>query len=341
MSMLEEVRKKQPTVITVLGGGSWATAIIKILTENQVKVRWWLRRKIDADYIKKYHHNPNYLDGVRINPSKVKTFYRMNDALQGSSIVVLAIPAVFVPEMLQSLNRSHFEGKKVVSGIKGMIQGENLLVTDWLEKAFGIPQSRLCVIAGPCHAEEVALEKQSFLTIASSNYACAEEVAQLMTCRFIRSHAIGDLFGIEYCAVMKNIIALACGIAHGLHYGDNFQAVLVSNAMQEIQRFVDAVYPTTHRDLSGSGYLGDLLVTAYSQFSRNRTFGNMIGRGYSVKAIQMEMNMIAEGYYAVRSIVAMNQHYQVHMPITQAVYQILYENAPPKDTFQQLIEALY
>ncbi|MFC0184955.1 glycerol-3-phosphate dehydrogenase (NAD(P)+) [Pseudarcicella hirudinis] len=329
MTDIIEIKKKLPTQIAVLGGGSWATAIIKILSENNVKIKWWLRRKTDVDFIKKYNHNPSYLTDAPLNPRKVKAYHKMNDALNGVEYIILAVPAAFVPDALKNLNRRHFQDKRVVSAIKGMIPNENLLVTDWIEKEFGVPQTNLCVIAGPCHAEEVALEKQSYLTIASPSKACAEDFASLLNCRYLQAHAILDLYGVEYCAVIKNIIALACGITHGLGYGDNFQAVMVSNAMQEIHRFLDAVYPETKRDLHSSGYLGDLLVTAYSQFSRNRTFGNMIGRGYSVKSAQMEMNMVAEGYYAVKSIHQINERYGVEMPIIKAVYNILYEKAAP------------
>ncbi len=219
-------------------------------------------------------------------------------------------------------------GKSIISAIKGMIPEKNQLITDWAEQEFGVPSGRIAVIAGPCHAEEVALEKQSYLTIASQNLDFASEVAQFMNGRFVQTSALDDIYGVEYCAVMKNIIALACGITHGLGYGDNFQAVLVSNAMQEIRRFVDRVYPM-QRDLSASAYLGDLLVTAYSPFSRNRTFGHLIGRGYSVQSAQMEMNMIAEGYYAVKSIHEINQQYNVLMPIMEMVYTVLYEKTSP------------
>jgi len=210
-----------------------------------------------------------------------------------------------------------------------MIPEENLLVTDWIEREFNLPIGQTCVIAGPCHAEEVALEKQSYLTIASPSLDVAQSFANLLNCRFLQANAIEDLYGVEYCAVIKNIIAMACGITRGLGFGDNFQAVLVSNAMQEIKIFLDAVYPKTNRDLNNSGYLGDLLVTAYSQFSRNRTFGNMIGRGYSVKSAQIEMNMIAEGYYAVRSIYLISKQHQIKLPIIDAVYHIVYEKANP------------
>jgi glycerol-3-phosphate dehydrogenase (NAD(P)+) len=329
MTEIPSFKKNLPTQIAVLGGGSWATAIIKILTENNVRVKWWLRRKSDVDFIKKYNHNPSYLTDAPLNPRKVKAYYKMYDALQGVDYVVLAVPAAFVPDALKNLTRNNFAGKKVISAIKGMIPEENMLVTDWMEKVFGVPLTQMCVIAGPCHAEEVAQEKQSYLTIGSPNIQLAQDFANLMTCRYIQANPVADLYGVEYCAVIKNIIAIACGITHGLGFGDNFQAVMVSNAMQEIKRFLDIVYPQANRDLHSSGYLGDLLVTAYSQFSRNRTFGNMIGRGYSVKSAQIEMNMVAEGYYAVKSIHKINEIHDVEMPIIDAVYRILYEKANP------------
>ncbi len=329
MTSLEELKKKIPTQIAVIGGGSWATALVKILSENQVKIKWWIRRKADVDFIRKYNHNPSYLTDVAINPRKVKTYNKMSEALNGVEYIILAIPAAFIPVTLKDLNKKHFEGKKVVSAIKGMIPEENLLVTDWITREFNLPIGQTCVIAGPCHAEEVALEKQSYLTIASPNIDVAKSFANLLNCRFLQANAIADLYGVEYCAVIKNIIAIACGITRGLGFGDNFQAVLVSNAMQEIKIFLDEIYPKENRDLNNSGYLGDLLVTAYSQFSRNRTFGNMIGKGYSVKSAQMEMNMIAEGYYAVRSIYLIAKQHQIKLPIIDAVYHIVYEKTNP------------
>jgi glycerol-3-phosphate dehydrogenase (NAD(P)+) len=320
--------KPLPTQIAIIGSGSWATAIIKILAENSVKITWWIRNKKDADYIKKYYHNPRYLTDIQVNPRKVKTTTSIQTAIKNAEYVILAMPSAFLVDILRPLNKSHFEGKKVVSAIKGMIPEKNMLVTDWLESQFGVPQKNMCVIAGPCHAEEIALEKQSYVTIASADLKIAQHFASLMSCRYVKSNAIADIDGVEYCAIMKNIVAMACGITHGLGYGDNFQAVLVSNAMEEIKRFLDAISPN-HRELYGSGYLGDLLVTSYSKFSRNRSFGNMVGRGYSIKSAQIEMNMIAEGYYAVKSIWEVNKKYQVDLPIISAVYRILYEKISP------------
>lgn len=312
----------------MIGGGSWATALIKILSEGNVNIRWWLRSEADADHIKRFHHNKSYLSDVQINPRKVKVCTKLREAIRDADYIILAVPAAFIADALDGLKPQHFMGKSVISAIKGMIPTSNQLVTDWAEATYDVPGSKICCIAGPCHAEEVALEKQSYLTIASRGTECAQTVSDLLTCRFVQASPLNDLYGVEYSAVMKNIIALACGITHGLGYGDNFQAVLVSNAMQEIRRFVDAVYPM-QRDLSRSAYLGDLLVTSYSPFSRNRTFGNLIGRGYTIQSAQMEMNMIAEGYYAVRSIHALNQQHQVQLPITEAVYRVLYEGASP------------
>lgn len=319
----------------MIGGGSWATALVKILSEGNVSIRWWLRSQADAEHIKRFHHNKSYLSDVQINPRKVKVCTKIREAIRDADYVILAVPAAFIADALKGLKAAHFEGKGVISAIKGMIPTSNQLVTDWVSEVYDVPSGKICCIAGPCHAEEVALEKQSYLTIASAGTHCAEEVAQLLTCRFVQASPLNDLYGVEYSAVMKNIIALACGITHGLGYGDNFQAVLVSNAMQEIRRFVDATYPM-QRDLSRSAYLGDLLVTSYSPFSRNRTFGHLIGRGYTIQSAQMEMNMIAEGYYAVRSIHAINQEYNVSLPITEAVYRILYEGASPASEMADL-----
>ena len=314
--------------IAVIGGGSWATALVKILSENKSEIHWWMRQHDDVKHLLQYRHNPRYLSGVSFDLNYVKPSVDLAAVVQASDWVILAVPGAFVQNAIASLPKTAFEGKVMVSAIKGMIPHENCLITDYLEKHYNVPASHQCVIAGPCHAEEVALEKQSYLTIGSHDLGNATRFCELLRNRYVKANPLDDIDGIEYCAVMKNIIALACGIAHGLGFGDNFQAVMVSNAMDEIERFLTAVMPQ-HRNLVGSAYLGDLLVTAYSQFSRNRTFGNMIGRGYSVKSAQFEMNMVAEGYYAVQSISELNKTYKVDMPITTAVYNILYERISP------------
>jgi glycerol-3-phosphate dehydrogenase (NAD(P)+) len=325
--------------IAMLGGGSWATALTKILSENGARVDWWLRSKDDVQHLLHTRHNPRYLSAVQFDLSRVYPTTDLEEAIEEADWLVLAVPAAFVQPVLDKLDRDALKHKKVISAIKGMIPGKNILVTDYVAERFRLARTQLGVIAGPCHAEEVALEKQSYLTIGSPEAAVAYRFCELLRNRYVRAHPATDLDGIEYCAVMKNIIALTGGIAHGVGYGDNFLAVLVSNAVQEIRRFLQAISPQP-RDLSGSAYLGDLLVTAYSQFSRNRTFGGMVGRGYSVKSAQLEMNMIAEGYYAVKSIFELNKKLGVHMPITSAAYRVLYEKVAPPVEMEILKEQL-
>jgi glycerol-3-phosphate dehydrogenase (NAD(P)+) len=321
-------KSSEPTKIAIIGGGSWATALVKILSENNVKINWWLKNKEDARYIKEFGTNPRYLSNIHINARKVKPSNDLKKSIEGVQVVVLAVPAAFVEDVLMGLSAEELKDKIIISAIKGMIPSENILVTDFIEKKFNVNPSNLCVIAGPCHSEEIAMEKRSYLTIAGNDLLVSEKIGQLLQGRFVITSVIQDLYGIEYCAVMKNIIAIACGIAKGLNYGDNFQSVLVSNAMQEIKQFLNAVDPG-NRDMNASAYLGDLLVTCYSPHSRNRTLGYMVGKGYSVRAAMSEMNMIAEGYFAVSCINELNKKFGISMPVTRTVYNVLYEKISP------------
>jgi glycerol-3-phosphate dehydrogenase (NAD(P)+) len=283
----------------------------------------------DVKHIKEYGNNPRYLSNIQINQRKVKVTSNLLKALYEASIAVLAVPSAFVSNVLNELPAHAFDNKMIVSAIKGMITGDNMLITEYVAKRFNIPLASLCIIAGPCHSEEIALEKKSYLTIAGTNIDSATHVASLLNCRFVKTTCSTDLHGVEYAAIMKNIIAIACGLARGLNYGDNFQAVLVSNAMNEMKKLLTTLHPDTARNMIASAYLGDLLVTAYSPYSRNRTLGYLVGKGYSVKAAQAEMNMIAEGYYAVACIHELNKKYNIEMPIVKAIYNVLYEKISP------------
>ncbi len=325
--------------ISVVGSGSWATAIVKILGNNCDKVTWWIRNQKTVQYIKKYGNNPNYLSDIRFDPKKINPVSEIELAINSSDIIILAVPSAFLTSVLNKLTPKHFKGKIIFSAIKGIVPEKNLIVGDFLNKIYKIPVESIGVITGPCHAEEVALEKLSYLTIACTNTATAEKLAEMMRCRYMKVMVSDDIYGTEYAAVIKNILAICSGIGHGLGYGDNFQAVLISNGIAEIKRFVDRVHPIT-REITDSAYLGDLLVTAYSQFSRNRTFGNMVGKGYGVKAAQLEMNMIAEGYYASKCVKQINRKHKVQMPICDTVYRILYEKAVPKAEMKKLSEKL-
>ena len=325
--------------IAVIGGGSWATALIKILSNNAAKVEWWVRNEETVAFINKYHHNPNYLSDVEVDMEKVNVSASLQEVVSKSDCIILAVPAAFLKDALSPLSSTDFKNKYVYSAIKGIVPEQNLIVGEFMHQQFKIPIDNIGVITGPCHAEEVALEKLSYLTIAGTDVPETTALAAQMNCRYIKTVVSDDIYGTEYSAVLKNIMALASGICHGLGYGDNFHAVLIANAIQEIKRFVNKVHPIK-RDISDSAYLGDLLVTAYSQFSRNRTFGSMIGKGYSVKSAQLEMNMIAEGYYAAKCIYEINKHYQVDLPICNAVYNILYEKITPRVEIKLLTDKL-
>lgn len=325
--------------VAVLGGGSWATAIVKMLTDNKVELSWWMRDAESVNYINKYHHNPRYIPSAGLKLRKGAVSTDLKKVLNGARFVVMAVPAAFLKEALSRLNENDLNDKIVVSAIKGMIPDENLLIANFFFKYFNTPEQQFLVISGPCHAEEVAQEKLSYLTIAGQNSALSGEFATLLRSRYMQVNVSEDIYGTEYAAVMKNIYAIAGGIAHGLGYGDNFIAVLISNAIIELKRFLREVYPVK-RDIKESAYLGDLLVTAYSQHSRNRSFGNMIGKGYSVRSAQFEMAMVAEGYYAARSIFQLNKKYKVELPIAESVYRILYEGVAAKQQFNWLTERL-
>ena len=325
--------------IGLIGGGSWATALAKLLLNNCENINWYIRKQEDIDYFKKFTNNPRYLTSVDFDVSKINFTNSVGDCIQNSDYIILAVPSAFLQNALSPIKNDALQNKLIFSAIKGIIPQHNLIVGEYLNNIYKVPFQNIGVITGPCHAEEVAMEKLSYLTIASQNISAAQILSNLLNCRYLRSTVSDDIYGTEYSAVLKNVIAVAGGICHGLGYGDNFLAVLVSNAIQEIKRFVDAVHPID-RDIKASAYLGDLLVTAYSQFSRNRTFGTMIGKGHSVKNAQMEMNMIAEGYYAVKCVFEINKKYKVHMPITTAVFNIVYLNSDPRKEMSDLSELL-
>ena len=325
---------------TVFGGGSWATAIVKMLCENLEEVGWYMRNETALEHIKKDKHNPNYLSSVEFDVSKLKLSNDINKMATYADYLIFVIPSAFLYDELKKLTAS-LKGKIVFSAIKGIVPETSLIVGDHFFTNLNIPFKDIGVITGPCHAEEVALERLSYLTIACADDKKAQTVADHLSCDYIKCKTSEDIIGTEYAAMLKNIYAIAAGIAHGLGYGDNFQSVLMSNAIREMKRYIKKVYKMK-RDINGSAYLGDLLVTGYSTFSRNRMFGNMIGKGYTVKSAQMEMSMIAEGYYASKSAYQLNkaQKKNAKTPIINAVYSILYENKNAKKVFKALTDKL-
>jgi glycerol-3-phosphate dehydrogenase (NAD(P)+) len=322
----------------VIGGGSWATAIAKMLCENQEKIAWYMRSTYALEHLKHQKHNPNYLSSVAFDTDKLQLTNDINEAIKFADILIFAIPSAFLSGELEKMTES-LEGKTIFSAIKGIVPETSLIVGEHFHTHFNIPYENIGVITGPCHAEEVALERLSYLTIACSDKEKAKYLAKNVSSYYIKTKTSDDIVGTEYAAVLKNIYSIAAGIAHGLGYGDNFQAVLMSNAIREMKKFIKKVH-RMKRNINDSAYLGDLLVTGYSVFSRNRMFGNMIGKGYTVKSAQMEMSMVAEGYYAVKSAYNLNLEYKAKTPIIDAVYQILYEGKDAKAVFNKLTEKL-
>lgn len=322
----------------VIGGGSWATAIAKMLCENIDSLMWYMRNEDAIAHLKEHHHNPNYLSSVEFPIEKITLTSDINQAVAYADYVIFAIPSAFLHQEMQKMIVS-LDGKIIFSAIKGIVPESSLIVGEHFHQTYGIPYDNIGVITGPCHAEEVALERLSYLTIACGNKGNACVMAKALEGPFIKTKLSADVIGAEYAAMLKNIYSIAAGIAHGLGYGDNFQAVLMSNAIREMKRFIRKVHKSK-RNINNSAYLGDLLVTGYSVFSRNRTFGTMIGKGYTVKSAMMEMSMVAEGYYAAKSAWELNQSLKAKTPIIDAVYNILYEGRNAKVTFRKLTELL-
>jgi glycerol-3-phosphate dehydrogenase (NAD(P)+) len=330
---------KEKSKILVIGGGSWATALAKVISENTNQLMWWMRSKDAISHLQKFSHNPKYLQSASFDMNYIELSDRLQDLIFKADVIIVAVPSAFIHDTFKDVPKELFKGKVIFSAVKGMIPEFNVIPARYFHKEYGTPYNQLGIICGPCHAEEVAMERLSYLTVASSDAKVASHMSSILECRYIKTTLSDDLFGTEFSAILKNVYALAAGVTAGLGYGDNFQAVLISSSIREINTFIDAVHPI-HRDTKTSAYLGDLLVTAYSKFSRNRSFGFMIGKGYSVKTAQLEMNMIAEGYYAVKSLAKVKKEFKVSMPILESVYSILYENASPKTEMKKLTECL-
>ncbi len=324
--------------IGLIGNGSWATAIAKILNKNLETFNWWVKDEYVKGHLEHRQHNPNYLTDVQFDTDKLIITTDINELVRQSDIIFLVVPSIYVENCLSHLTES-IAKKFIVTSIKGIIPAHNVAVGQYLTDHFQLPENQLGIVSGPCHAEEVALERLSYLTVAAADAEKAAIVAACLECNFIHVKTSKDVFGTEYAAILKNIYAIAAGIAHGLGYGDNFQAVLMSNAIREMHHLLKSV-ENTKRKINDSAYLGDLLVTGYSFFSRNRMFGNMIGKGYTVKSAILEMNMVAEGYYATKGIAEMIEKEGIQAPIISAVYKILYENKNPGKTFEKLSKKL-
>jgi glycerol-3-phosphate dehydrogenase (NAD(P)+) len=340
----------------VIGSGSWATALVKILADNGNSVNWWVRNSRSVQYIRQRRHNPNYLSSAYFNIAQLQVAEDINDVIRASDVLVLAVPSAFIQDVLEGVDGALLKDKMIVSAIKGIVPGPDVLLNDYLNEHFGIPLEQYFALLGPCHAEEVAAEKLSYLTFSGIDEAMTETISGYFKTPYINTVTNHDILGVQYAAVLKNIYALGAGIAHGLEYGDNFLSVYIANTADEMATFLRKVGvqhivvgehegedPITHRrtpNYAASVYLGDLLVTCYSPYSRNRTFGAMIGKGYTVQSAQLEMNMVAEGYYASKCMFHINQKVGAATPIAETVYKILWEKLLPREGFATIEEAL-
>ena len=323
--------------IAIIGGGSWATAIAKIVVGHTHHIGWYMRRDDRIEDFKRLGHNPAYLVGVRFDTNEISFSSDINNIVDKYDTLVFVTPSPYLKNHLKKL-KTRTKDKYVITAIKGIVPDENLVCSEYFHQVYDVPYSNLACLGGPSHAEEVALERLSYLTVACSDQEKAQAFADVLTSDFIKTKTSNDVIGIEYSSVLKNVYAIAAGICSGLKFGDNFQSVLMSNAVQEMSRFLQAVYPV-ERNVCDSAYLGDLLVTGYSNFSRNRTFGTMIGKGYSVKSAQIEMEMIAEGFFGTKCMKEINSHMHVNMPILDAVYNILYERISPQIEIKLLTDS--
>lgn len=308
----------------MIGSGSWATSLVTLLLNNQPEIFWYIRDRRNIDHISRYSHPRSYLQSVTLNPSRLHMSDDINEIVSQADVLLFCIPSAFFISEVSKINVP-LDGKFVISAIKGFVCSDNITIAEYFNRVHNLPYDRIGVVSGPSHAEEVAMGRLSYLTLTSKHYEIAEALCKVFECEYIRTQPGTDIYGVEYSAALKNVYAIAAGICHGLGYGDNFMAVLITNAYNEIIRFLNKTHPDPSRVTSTSAYLGDLLVTSYSQFSRNRTFGSMLGKGYSVKSAQIEMDMVAEGYYAAKCIYEINKKYGVQMPIAEAVYEILYK----------------
>ena len=340
----------------ILGSGSWATALAKILTDHQMQVNWWIRNEKLISHLRKRHHNPQYLSSVYFDISQLNISDSVADIIHQSNCLIIAVPSAYIEDCLRGVPKDAFKNKKILSAVKGILPEQNLLLNEYLKIEFGVELGDYFTVMGPCHAEEVAAEKLSYLTFSGKDEGFALEIASCFSTEYINTIVNNDVYGVQYAAVLKNIYALGAGIAHGLEYGDNFLSVLIANCADEMAGFLRKVgishievgvheieSSPDHKksaNYAASVYLGDLLVTCYSLFSRNRTFGNMIGKGYSVKSAQLELNMVAEGYNASKCLYQINKKVGADISIAETIYKILWENVKAGEGMKLIEEFL-
>ncbi|WP_118973693.1 NAD(P)H-dependent glycerol-3-phosphate dehydrogenase [Taibaiella koreensis] len=325
----------------IIGNGSWATALAKMLTDNGNTIHWWMRNEDSVSHLLQKHHNPHYLTSVSFRPDQILPTTRLQQVIEACDTLVICVPSAYVLDVLDTLSVDALQQKTIVSAIKGILPQQHILLNDYLVNVFAVPLRQYVAITGPCHAEEVAQERLSYLTFSGLDDEVTQKAAAAFSTDYIRTTANHDLWGAQYAAVLKNIYAVGAGLAHGIGYGDNFLSVYNTNCYREMYRFLQQQFEQVHPsneipDFHTSAYLGDLLVTCYSPHSRNRSFGTLVGKGYSVKAATTEMSMVAEGYFAVRGMRKIAAGLAIDMPIMQEIHDVLWENTLPVTAFKSI-----
>ncbi len=326
--------------ISILGNGSWSSALVKILCDNGQHVNWWMRDEKAIAHLEQRHHNLHYLSSVVFPVEKIKFYTDVEKCIDESDVILVGIPSAFLVSIFEKISSDVLKNKKIISAVKGILPNKNCLFNQYLVAEKNVLEENYFCITGPCHAEEVAAEKLSYLTFAGKDENVLQEIACCFQTAYLKTITTNDVNGVQYASVLKNIYALGAGIAHGLDYGDNFLSVYITNCFAEMQQFMEKFATTQQHHYNTSAYLGDLLVTCYSLFSRNRSFGNYIGKGYSIAATKAELNMVAEGYFASKGIFEICEKENVHLPIAKSIFEILWKEKNPKQLFKQLEKGL-
>lgn len=337
--------KTLPAPYGIIGNGSWATALAKVLTDNGNYVHWWMRKESATKHLRERHHNPNYLSSVVFPHDSINPTTNLQEVIHNSEKILLVTPSAYMEPILEALPKNIFNGKIIISAVKGLLPQHSNLINDYLKENFDFDTQNYFAITGPSHAEEVAEERLSYLTFSGLNVEHSKEIAEGFTNYYLKTTVNNDLWGSQYAAVLKNIYALGAGIAHGADFGDNFLSVYITNCFREMHYFLtnqfDQLHPSDdYPDFHTSAYLGDLLVTSYSLHSRNRTLGTFIGKGYSVKSAFTEMNMVAEGYFAAKSINNIINNMGLQMPIIQTIYRVLWENKSADEGLKDIVDCM-
>ena len=319
----------------VIGHGSWATVLVKVLTTNESCVGWYVRNNEVLELLRDEGRNCRYLSDIEFDMNRIRLSDDLNAIVSEADILFLVTPAAYLKYYLSDL-RISLKDKMVVSAVKGIIPDENLFVTDYLKQQYGLSDAQLCFICGPTHAEEVGHGQLTYLTLACKEVMNTRVVGEKLKTSYIKISCQSNIDYLERSSVLKNIYAIIVGIAVGMGYGDNFISVLVSNCIKEMYFLLDPKNVNDLTKFTPSNFFGDLLVSCYSSHSRNRQLGMLIGRGNTVKTALNEMTMVAEGYYSSAMLPFLPEEQRRQLPIAEKAYQVLHQGMSARKAIKDL-----